>query len=82
MFLLDSQEIDLKEKKFRDIINDDDSWFVDYVIGEYYFKTGNSKKDLEFFNSSTLQASLITNKDKRPEEWISERIENRLRQLR
>ena len=62
-------------------LGESNSWFADYVIGEYYLKSGDTEKAYKLLSSSN---SLISNSDdfeNKPEQWLIDRIRNRLKML-
>ena len=51
-FLLDPNSLAKGDADFRKALLDENVWFADFILGEYYFKNGNHKEALEAYQRS------------------------------
>ncbi len=81
-FLADSSPVADKESNFRRSISDENSWFAEFIIGEFHLKSGSRKEALEAFRRSYEAVGQSSQGDKSGADgWILEQIEKRLEDL-
>ena len=81
-FLADSSPVADRESDFRRSISDENSWFAEFIIGEYHLKSGSRKEALEAFKRSYEAVGQSSQGDKSGADgWMLEQIEKRLQDL-
>ncbi len=81
-FLIDPKMLDEKEPEFQQTFTGQNAWFVDFIMGEYYLKSGNKNKALQAYERSyQLIKQLSHDKPKDVDRWLSTRVLARLDQL-
>jgi tetratricopeptide (TPR) repeat protein len=72
LFLLDERPLISKEDEFRQIVGKEKSDFANFVVGEYYFKQGNTTEALKAYQQCDLD---------KVGSWLGARIKARLKAL-
>jgi hypothetical protein len=80
--LLNPAPLDKKEPLFRQALLDQYPWFVDFIVGEYYLKTGNYKAALETFKRSYQAIQQLPEGDRsNVDGWLVTQLRSRLDEL-
>ncbi|MCP4338837.1 MAG: serine/threonine protein kinase, partial [Desulfobulbaceae bacterium] len=80
-FLIDSRQIDEKEKDFRDQLPNEHQWFAEFIIAEHYLKNGDSKKAFEHYQLSMAGARGLPDDKTNPCRWHAKEMKARLYEL-
>jgi len=80
-FLLDATPLAQKEAALRQLLSDDDTGFVDFIIGEHYLKTGVHQQALKAYRDSyhTMYQSMQRNLP--IDYWLLNYVRNRIYEL-
>jgi serine/threonine protein kinase len=82
-FLLDQRELAEKYGDFRKGFSEQDTWFVDFVLGEHYLKEGNKEKAHGAYRRSYQALMGIPAENKSDiDKFLEEQIKSNLYELR
>jgi len=81
VFLLQNRSLSDKEPLFRQNISDNDQWFAEYAIGEYYLKSDNVEKALDAYQRSIRLAKDVNNNILPADDWLIVNIRARIHEL-
>jgi serine/threonine protein kinase len=78
IFLLNPNLLAEKEPEFRQSLSDDDTGFVDFIIGEHHLQAGNHKEALKACQDSFTAIRQSRQRDT----WVEMKVRSRLNELR
>jgi hypothetical protein len=82
-FLLDRRELAEKYDNFRKDFSGQDTWFVDFVLGEHYLKKGDKEKANEAYRRSYRALMRVAAENKSDiDKLLEEQIKSNLYELR
>ena len=80
-FLLQNGSLSEKEPLFRQNLSDNDQWFAEYAIGEYYLNSDNAEKALDAYQRSLRLAKDVNNNILPADDWLIINIRARIHEL-
>jgi len=82
-FLLDRRELAEKYGDFREGFSEQDTWFVDFVLGEHYLKKGDKEKAHGAYRRSYRALMRVTAENRSDiDKFLEEQIKSNLYELR
>ncbi|MHC4790227.1 MAG: protein kinase domain-containing protein [Planctomycetota bacterium] len=81
MFLLNPNLLAEKEADFRQSLSDDNTGFVDFIIGEHHIKTGNLEEALNAYRNSYETIRQLIQSNYPVDTWLEAYVRARLYEL-